>query len=104
MKYENIEKPTPIALFSVTRLVFNLLIFVTAQRNVPEFSGFKARLFPGQELPSIQNILPRRLSLPSGFEHDWKKIGSKKIKENPAGSLDLCISRPCKSGIVKIDV
>ena len=52
-------------------------VYHYAVQNFPEFSGYKSRVFPGQEPPRKLEIIPRRIELPEEFENEWKKIGSK---------------------------
>ena len=47
-------------------------------RNFPEFLGYKAASFPEQLPPRQIKYEPRRMDLPPGFEHDWKKIKTRR--------------------------
>ena len=60
--------------------MFNLKVYHYAVQNFPEFSGYKSRVFPGQEPPRIYEVIPRRIELPEEFENELKHIGSKHRK------------------------
>ena len=59
------------------RLVGNLIIYLAATWNWPEFTGLRGRRFPGQEEPRTPDIQPRRIKLPPTFASEWRNIGSK---------------------------
>ena len=42
------------------RLIPNIYIYMMGLRRLPEFAGYKARLYPGQLLPQSITISPRR--------------------------------------------
>ena len=67
------------------RLLFNVLIFLRASKTLPEFSGFKGRVYPGQIKPRYQKPEPRRVLYPEDLHNDWKKIGSKRTKFDDLG-------------------
>ena len=47
-------------------------------QNFPEFSGYKSRVFPGQEPPRKYEVIPRRIELPvEAVENELKHIESK---------------------------
>ena len=52
---------------TVSRLVWNLVIFSSATRGLPEFSGLVGKRFPGQQPPRPMEITPRRMKLPPTF-------------------------------------
>ena len=62
------------------RLLLNIFLLTQAQKRLPEFEGYLARGFPGQISLRPPDIQPRRYDFPVGFQHDWRKIGSKKKK------------------------
>ena len=57
-----------------------MIIYVVAKLRLPEFSGFEAKIFPGQPPPSPLIPVPRRIDLPPSFPSEWKQIGSKRTK------------------------
>ena len=60
------------------RMFVNMKIHYDAMRRLPEFSGLRGKVFPGQEPPPQPVIIPRRPDLPLGFSNDWKNIGSRR--------------------------
>lgn len=66
------------SIISVHRPLYNLIVFMSAVRNLPEFSGYKPRVFPGQPPPIDVRYEPRRMNLPAGAESDWRKIRTRK--------------------------
>ena len=46
--------------YIVLRLIPNIYIYMMGLRRLPEFAGYKARLYPGQLLPQSITISPRR--------------------------------------------
>ena len=48
-------------LYSVegTQLLFNIIIFLKASKRLPEFSGLKGKVYPGQLKPRYQVPQPR---------------------------------------------
>ena len=56
-----------------------------ASKTLPEFSGFKGRVYPGQIKPRYQKPEPRRVLYPEDLHNDWKKIGSKRTKFDDLG-------------------
>ena len=63
-----------------TRLVCNVVIFLTAWKSLLEFRGYQPKTFPLQPPPMKMIPEPRRLSLPPNFPSEWKNIGSKRPK------------------------
>ena len=63
-----------------TRLVCNVVIYLTAMKRLLEFQGYQPRPFPLQPPPRKMIPEPRRLSLPPNFSAEWKNIGSKRQK------------------------
>ena len=63
-----------------TRLVCNVVIFLTAWKSLLEFRGYQPKTFPLQPPPMKMIPEPRRLSLPPNFSSEWKNIGSKRQK------------------------
>ena len=63
-----------------TRLVCNVVIYLTAMKRLLEFQGYQPRPFPLQPPPRKIIPEPRRPSLPPNFSADWKNIGSKRQK------------------------
>ena len=59
-------------------MIYNFIILFTANRRLPEFSGYEARTYPGQPSLRQMKVEPRRNSLPSLLAIDWKKIRSKR--------------------------
>ena len=47
-------------MFSIINILAPSAICYDARTNYPEFSGLKARRFPGQEAPRMGQIIPRR--------------------------------------------
>ena len=78
------------------RLVFNVIIFISASRRLLEFRGYRGRRYPGQLPPPPPTILPRRLVCSQAVD-EWKKIGSRR-KE----FLDLGLPVPRKQAIKTI--
>ena len=66
-----------IRMYIGVRLVGNLIIYLAATWNWPEFTGLRGRRFPGQEEPRTPDIQPRRIKLPPTFASEWRNIGSK---------------------------
>ena len=64
-------------MYTGVRLVGNLLIYLAATWNWPEFTGLRGRRYPGQEEPRTPDIQPRRMKLPPTFASEWRNIGSK---------------------------
>ena len=64
----------------VTRLVCNVVIFLTAWKSLLEFRGYQPKTFPLQPPPMKMIPEPRRLSLPPNLSSEWKNIGSKRQK------------------------
>ena len=64
--------------FSVLRLLFNIIILLTALKRLPELRGYRGRRYPGQLPPSKPTLLPRRLNLPPDYQ--WQNIGSRRTK------------------------
>ena len=54
-------------LCAVSRLVWNAVIYWSAVRRLPEFSGHSGRRYPGQQPPRPLEVEPRRMRLPSTF-------------------------------------
>ena len=77
----------------VHRPLYNLIVVVSAIKHFPEFLGYKAASYPGQPPPRPVRYGPRRLDLPPGFEHDWKKIKTKRkiiiVVEENTGSQNF---------------
>ena len=48
--------------YIVLRLIPNIYIYMMGLRRLPEFAGYKARMYPGQLLPQSVTISPRRLT------------------------------------------
>ena len=46
--------------YIVLRLIPNIYIYMMGLRRLPEFAGYKARMYPGQLLPQSIAISPRR--------------------------------------------
>ena len=46
--------------FFIIHILTPLYIFCVAKKEYPEFSGLKARKYPGQENPRRQVLIPRR--------------------------------------------
>ena len=63
-----------------TRLVCNVVIFLTAWKSLLEFRGYQPKTFPLQPPPMKMIPEPRSLSLPPNFSSEWKNIGSKRQK------------------------
>lgn len=63
-----------------TRLVCNVVIFLTVWKRLLEFRGYQPKTFPLQPPPKKMIPEPRRLSLPPNFPSEWKNIGSKRQK------------------------
>ena len=59
-------------------MLYNFIILFTANRRLPEFSGYEANTYPGQPPPRDMKVEPRRYSLPPSFVLDWKKMRSNK--------------------------
>ena len=78
--------------FLATRLLCNIVIYLTAQKRLLEFKGYQAKAFPLQPPPRQTIPAPRRLSLPTDFSSDWKKIGSKKQKFGMENIYNDCIT------------
>ena len=78
--------------FLATRLVCNIVIYLTAQKRLLEFKGYQPKAFPSQPPPRQIIPAPRRLSLPPDFSSDWKKIGSKKQKFGMENIYNDCIT------------
>ena len=64
--------------FLVHRPLYNLIVFMSAHQNYPEFSGYRPRVFPGQPAAREVRYEPRRMNLPPGAESDWKKIKTRR--------------------------
>ena len=64
--------------FSVLRLLFNIIILLTALKRLPELRGYRGRRYPGQLPPSKPTLQPRRLNLPPDYQ--WQNIGSRRTK------------------------
>ena len=64
------------------RLIFNILIIMSAYTRLSEFRGYQCRRYPGQPPPRPQRIQPRRLQLPSTFAQDkeWTRIGARRYQ------------------------
>ena len=73
-KIQGINK---IRMYIGVRLVGNLIIYLAATWNWPEFTGLRGRRFPGQEEPRTPDIQPRRIKLPPTFASEWRNIGSR---------------------------
>ena len=63
-----------------TRLLCNVVIYLSALKRLPEFQGYLANRFPGQPKPIRPVLLPRRQFLKSYLETESKKIASKRIE------------------------
>ena len=63
-----------------TRLLCNVIIYLSALKRLPEFQGYLANRFPGQPKPLRPVLLPRREFLKSDLETEWKKNASKRIR------------------------
>ena len=59
--------------------MFNLKLYHYAVKNFPEFSGYRSKVFPGQEPPRKLEIMPRRID----FENEWRHTGSKEGETIP---------------------
>ena len=64
--------------FLVHRPLYNLIVFMSAHQNYPEFSGYRPRVFPGTPAAREVRYEPRRMNLPLGAESDWKKIKTRR--------------------------
>ena len=51
----------------MSRLVWNAVIYWSAVRRLPEFSGHSGRRYPGQQPPRPREVEPRRMRLPPTF-------------------------------------
>ena len=60
-----------------TRLLCNVVIFLSASKRLPEFQGYMEKTFPGQPKPRRVVPHPRRESLKSDLEIEWKKVAPK---------------------------
>ena len=78
--------------FLATRLVCNIVIYLTAQKRLLEFKGYQPKAFPLQPPPRQIIPTPRRVSLPQDFSSGWKKIGSKKRKFGKENIYNDCIT------------
>ena len=56
-----------LCLCTVSRLVWNAVIYSSAVRRLPEFSGHSGRRYPGQQPPRPLGVEPRRMRLPPTF-------------------------------------
>ena len=56
-----------VCLCAVSRLVWNAVIYSSAVRRLPEFSGHSGRRYPGQQPPRPLGVEPRRMRLPPTF-------------------------------------
>ena len=74
------------------RLIFNLKVYFTAKRRLPEFSGLHGRTIPIQDSPRPIKILPRGQELPRSFDKDWREIGF--MKQTQSSSTILIIVTP----------
>ena len=80
------------------RLVFNVIIFISASRRLLEFRGYRGRRYPGQLPPPPPTIRPRRLVCSQAGD-EWKKIGSRRTE-----FLDLGLLIPRKQATKTIFV
>ena len=67
-------------MFLVMRFLVNIFLLIHAWKRLPEFAGYQGKPFPRQMILRPPDIQPRRYDFPAGFQHDWRKIGSKKKK------------------------
>ena len=67
-------------MFSILNILAPLVIYYIAWTQYPEFSGLRARRFPGQEKPRMGKILPRRY-----LEHQIS-TRDPSIEEHPSGA------------------
>ena len=76
-----------------TRLLCNVVIFLSASKRLPEFQGYMEKTFPGQPKPRRVVPHPRRESLKSDLKIEWKKrapktIGNVQIRMIKAKNVD----------------
>ena len=74
-------------LLSVHRPLYNLIVFMSAYQNYPEFSGYRPRVFPGQPAAREVRYEARRMNLPPGAESDWRKIKTRRKKSKIRTSI-----------------
>ena len=65
------------------RLIFNLVVYYTAKKRLPEFSGFCGRSFPIENSHRTIKLLPRGQELPASFDKDWRDIGFTRLTPSP---------------------
>ena len=66
---------TSLSLFDIgSRLLFNIIIFLEAYKRLPEFSGYKGKVYPGQLKPRYLIPEPRIL--------EWNQHGFRETENN----------------------
>ena len=54
---------------------------MVAAKRLPEFSGYRGRVFPGQPRPRSQMPEPKRMRISPTFSVEWKQIGSTRFED-----------------------
>ena len=65
-----------------SRLLFNIIIYLKAYRRLPEFSGLRGKVYPGQLKPRQPIPEPRIPSGGSQFSHKWDLNGFSGTENN----------------------
>ena len=84
------------------RLIFNIIVYYTAKKRLPEFSGFCGRSFPIENSQRIIKLLPRGQELPASFDKDWRDIGVTRLTPSPIHIIVTPSQQDVKKNI-KID-
>ena len=55
-----------------------MMVLISAWKRLPEFAGYKGKLYPGTLPPRQQTVEPRRMDLPPTFNTEWKRLKSRR--------------------------
>ena len=65
-----------------SRLLFNIIIYLQAYKRLPEFSGYRGRVYPGHSKPRYPIPEPRIESAKFLVSLEWNQHGFRKAKNS----------------------